>query len=71
VFDETIIAAEDRALINTVIKDARDYSNSTLVDITRKQTPWLNSYSKNKTNVISTQLIRHYFLEKNKLRKGN
>lgn len=58
---EDIIQTKDKQYINKVIDVLAPYSTPYLVSITQMQTPWLNAYSRNYTNEITTAAIADFF----------
>lgn len=60
-FKNTIIADEDKALIDKVIDKFADYSATNLVSLTHRQSPWINAYVPHQNNEITIKAIREYF----------
>ena len=60
-FDVNIISESDRELINQMVNECSGYSASELVEITHRQSPWINAYIKGFNNVISKEDISEYF----------
>ena len=61
-FFEDVIDTNDRELITSVINMFSDYSDSTLVDITHSQNPWINSISNGIGTEIRIEDIEMFFL---------
>ena len=59
----SMIAPNDKERIIEMIKQCAKYSASKLVEITHKQTPWIESYSPYHNNVIPKDKIRAFFAE--------
>ena len=58
------ISRDDQELINGIVDECAQYSASALVDITHRQTPWIEAYNRpGYNNVISKESIRKYFAE--------
>lgn len=58
------ISRDDQELINGIVDECAQYSASALVDITHRQTPWIEAYNRpGYNNVISKESIREYFAE--------
>ena len=58
------ISIDDQKMINGIVDECAKYSASALVDITHRQTPWIEAYNKpGYNNVISKESIRKYFAE--------
>ncbi|NFD54696.1 DUF4065 domain-containing protein [Clostridium botulinum] len=64
--DETFFEIQDRNIINKVIKDNCTKSAWNLVQITHKQSPWLDNYKCGKNLTIPREDIEKCFLSKNK-----
>lgn len=62
-FDERIINLEHRGLIEGIVDECKDYSASQLVDLTHKQSPWIDAYVKGQNNIIEKPAIREFFSE--------
>lgn len=60
-FKDTIIADEDKFLIDKVISKFADYSATDLVSLTHRQSPWINAYVPYRNNEITIKAIREYF----------
>lgn len=60
-FDENIINEEDKKRIDSILKMFRDYSATSLVDLTHNQAPWRKAYVPGMNNVITLESIRRYF----------
>lgn len=61
VFNENIILEEDRNKIRNVLNIFKDYSATSLVDLTHNQAPWKNAYVPGMNNIITLDSIRRYF----------
>lgn len=59
-FNPDIISKDDQILINKVVDKFIDLSTSRLVEITHKQSPWLNAF-KSSSNIISNNSIKEFF----------
>ena len=57
------ILKEDKILINNILDDVREYSSSTLTNITLCQTPWKESYVPKQDRPIRRKLIKEYFTD--------
>ena len=58
------ISNNDKELINSVIDECMQYSTSSLIDLTRHQTPWIETYKQfGNDNVISKESIKEFFSE--------
>ena len=64
-FDENCIKEEDKTLINLVVDKFADYSATDLVYISQRQTPWIDSYVRQKKKKISTSALVDFFVENN------
>lgn len=60
-FKDTIIADEDKFLIDKVISKFADYSATDLISLTHRQSPWINAYVPYRNNEITIKAIREYF----------
>lgn len=60
-FEDTIIADEDKVLIDKVIDKFADYSATDLVSLTHKQSPWIDAYAPCQHNEMPINAIRKYF----------
>ena len=60
-FEDTIIADEDKVLIDKVIDKFADYSATDLVSLTHRQSPWIDAYAPYQYNEIPINAIREYF----------
>lgn len=58
-----MISYSDKERINVIIRKCARFSASKLVEITHRQTPWLESYSPYCNNIISKDSIRLFFSE--------
>lgn len=54
------ISKQDRNRLDAIIDEAAKYSASNLTEITHRQSPWKNAYSR-KGNVIKQPEIKEYF----------
>lgn len=61
IVNDTSIEERDRVFIEDVICKLSGFSAVDLVDITHKQSPWKNTYSRNCNNVIQIESIKEYF----------
>lgn len=55
------ITSDDKNLIKTVIDKFEDYSSTDLVDLTHKQSPWIDAYISHMNREITTEAIKAYF----------
>lgn len=62
-FDDSNINNSDKKMINEIVDKFRDYSATDLVTITHRQSPWMDAYTPNKNNEITTEAIEDYFNE--------
>ena len=60
-FEDTIIADEDKDLIERVVDKFADYSATNLVSLTYRQSPWIDAYVPYQNNEITIKAIREYF----------
>ncbi len=60
-FDENIFSESQKLIMNTVVNKFGRYTANSLVTITHKQSPWINSYGKNK--FISKNELSDFFKE--------
>ena len=60
-FKDTIIADEDKGLIERVVDKFADYSATDLVSLTHRQSPWIDAYVPYQNNEITIKAIREYF----------
>lgn len=60
-FDDSIISAEDKKLIDEVIDTFAEYSNSHLTDLVHGQTPWQEAYRSDRNRVISANAMKKFF----------
>lgn len=60
-FEDTIIADEDKVLIDKVIDKFADYSATDLVSLTHRQSPWIDAYAPYQNNEITINAIKEYF----------
>lgn len=60
-FDDSVISAEGKKLIDEVIDTFAEYSNSRLTDLVHGQTPWQEAYRSNRIKVITANAMREYF----------
>ena len=60
-FNENVINAQDRRLIDQVVDIFKGYSASALVDITHRQSPWKTAYQPGMNQEITNDAIREYF----------
>ena len=56
------ILVNDKNRIERIVDECAPYSASQLVDITHHQTPWLMAYVPYRSNIISKESIRDFFL---------
>lgn len=57
------IESSDREMINEIVNECDRFSATDLVEITHKQTPWINAYEKFRNNEISIESIKEFFRE--------
>lgn len=60
-FEDTIIADEDKSLIERVVDKFADCSATNLVSLTYRQSPWIDAYVPYQNNEITIKAIREYF----------
>ncbi|MFQ6793242.1 MAG: Panacea domain-containing protein [Thomasclavelia sp.] len=60
-FDKNIFSNVQKAIMDTIVEQFGRYSANSLVTITHRQSPWINSYKKRK--IISKESIGDYFRE--------
>lgn len=60
-FDDSIISDDDKLLINKVVDKFADYSSTALVSLTHHQSPWIDAYSPDYSNEITTASLSEYF----------
>lgn len=58
------IAPEDKEIINGIITTCSKYSASQLVEITHRQTPWIEAYAPYESNTITKHSIKKFFTKK-------
>lgn len=56
-----LIKIDDSTMIDEIIEECSKFSASQLVDITHKQSPWINAYARYKGNIISKESIKEFF----------
>lgn len=64
-FDENIIDKEDKDIIIDLLEWAKDKSDADLVELTHKQSPWINAIENGINTVISLNSIRDFFIRSN------
>lgn len=52
----------DRKRIDEMIEQCSNFSASALVEITHRQSPWIESYKKGRNSVITRESIRSFFM---------
>lgn len=57
------IAPKDQEVINSIISSCANFSASQLVEITHRQTPWIEAYAPYKSNIITKHSIKKFFSE--------
>lgn len=57
------IRNEDKKIIDSVVEECYKYTVSQLVDITHRQTPWIEAYRLGRNSIISNESIKSYFDE--------
>lgn len=55
------ITGDDKKFIKTVIDKFADYSATDLVDLTHKQSPWIDAYIPHMNREITPEAIKEYF----------
>lgn len=55
------VEMEKRLIINQILNMCSEYSTSQLVEISKKQNPWLEAYYNTKDKIITTEMIKEYF----------
>jgi len=60
-YDQDVIPARDRALIEEVVDNFRDFSATALVTLTHNQDPWIDAYKQGENRKIEPQAIERYF----------
>ena len=60
-YEDNVITAEHKRLIDSVVDGFKDYSATDLVTITHRQAPWKNAYVPHMNNEITIDAIREYF----------
>lgn len=60
-FDDSVISAEDKKLIDSVVDAFADCSNSRLTDLVHGQTPWQEAYRPDHGKVISANAMKKFF----------
>ena len=60
-YNDDIITADDKTLIDRVIEKFSNYSATDLVSLTHRQSPWIDSYPPYQNNEITIEAIRRYF----------
>jgi uncharacterized phage-associated protein len=61
VYDDSNIDDVDKNTIRRIVDKFANFSTTSLVNITHRQTPWLTSYKKGENNEITIESIRSYF----------
>lgn len=57
------ISESDQYLIDDIVDQCAEYSASTLVEITHRQTPWKKAYVPGRNRIISKHSIKEFFEE--------
>ncbi|WP_251861983.1 type II toxin-antitoxin system antitoxin SocA domain-containing protein [Clostridium sp. Marseille-Q2269] len=70
-FNETILEKKDRNIIDKVIKDNLNKDAWKLVQITHKQSPWIDNYKPGENIIIPNGDIKKYFCNKHKDKERN
>ena len=60
-YNDDFIDDNDKMIINQLIDLCNERTASQLVDITHKQTPWLESYASGINNIISKDKLQNFF----------
>ena len=55
------IYIEDQKVMDEILGECASYSASYLVEITHHQSPWVNAYERNCSNIISKNAIKEFF----------
>ena len=58
-----IISLGDKKILDGIIDECAKYSASALVELTHKQTPWIEAYKPGWNNEITKECIKEYFKE--------
>ena len=59
------ISEEDKKLICDIVDELSEYSAVGLMKLTHDQNPWINAYSPQELNEITTESIKEYFANDN------
>ena len=57
------ITSDDQRRINEIVDECAQYTASQLVEITHRQTPWIEAYAPYRSNIISKRSIRDFFTD--------
>ena len=60
-YEDAVIEQNDKDIIKKLVDKFANYSTTTLVSITHRQSPWMDAYEQGKSNVITVEAIRRYF----------
>lgn len=60
-FKEIAISDDDKSLIDKVVDKFSDYSATDLVELSQRQTPWIDAIVSNQSNEITNKSIFEYF----------
>ncbi len=64
-FDDNKIREEDKSIINTIVKNAQEYSVNQLVNITHQQSPWKVAVKTGLNSVITKESLKDFFNQVN------
>lgn len=60
-YDDAVIEQKDKTIIEKLVDKFANYSTTTLVNVTHRQSPWMDAYEQGQSNVITVEAIRRYF----------
>lgn len=56
-----VFYAEDKKIIDNMIKELSKYSTTTLVEITHQQKPWIDAYKPYTSKIITNESLLEFF----------
>lgn len=60
-YNDDIISQNDKDIICKLVDKFAKYSTTSLVNITHRQSPWIDAYQQGYSNTITNEAIRSYF----------
>lgn len=60
-YDDKTINPQDKEIIRKLVDKFANYSTTALVNVTHRQSPWMEAHAQGKGSVITIEAIRRYF----------